>query len=454
MKRFLVLVFVIVSCLVGLAGAATTSRVRADGYIDFENGQEGQVIRSSIPGLQFTTTQGYDWVYGDWRSGNYNGPYPDGDYISNGNFFAWLGPNQGAGRIDFVDGCASYIQAYVSSAYGLKADAYYSDGRLAGSASVPANLDTGRMARLRVDAPPGACFNYVIFHDTGNYWLIDDLSTDAAGVPATRPPVILLPGLFGTRLDAYNRCTGEGPQDAEEVWPAVSSLIGDDDHLDVLRLRTNGTDPADDCDRVLVSSLTDKNYENGAIRLIGPDWNFGPFPFDFYANLIDRLRQQGFTVYAYGYDWRRDLRVVADRPGDDNDLDDFVDQVLAETGATQVNLVGHSLGGLLARQYVTANPDHAAKVEQVITLGTPFLGAPQSLKGLRWGDRVIPSPINTVLAVGEENRRSCSTTPPLSISCSPPGVTSTWPAVTLLPTARPMTGRKPTLWFEPNITPF
>jgi len=53
--------------LVGLTVA------QASGLIDFEDGVDGQSIQSSIPGLQFTT-RGYDWIYGDWRTGQYNGP--------------------------------------------------------------------------------------------------------------------------------------------------------------------------------------------------------------------------------------------------------------------------------------------------------------------------------------------------------------------------------------------
>ena len=180
------------------------SPAQADGFIDFENGVDGQTIQSTIPGLRFTTTANYDWVYGDWRTGDYNGPYPVGAYYSNGDFFAWLGPNQGYGRIDFTEGCATYLQVYVSSLAGLHMDAYYPDNTLAATASVNGNLFTGQLARLRVDAPPGDCFSYVILHDTGNYWLIDDLSTDALGGPATRPPAIVLPRLTGSRLDVNN----------------------------------------------------------------------------------------------------------------------------------------------------------------------------------------------------------------------------------------------------------
>mgnify|MGYP000856866654 CR=1 FL=1 len=401
MKRLLMAAFVLLVVGISLSGPLSLSIARADGYIDFENGIEGEVIRSTIPGLQFTTTAGQDWIYGDWRTGNYNGPYPSGSYISNGNFFAWLGPNQGAGRIDFTEGCATYIQAYVSTYSGLTVDAYYSDDRLAGTASVGHNLDTGQMTRLRVDAIPGDCFHYVIFHDSGNYWLIDDLSTDAAGVPATRPPVIVLPGLMGSRLDAYNSCDGEGSDDAVEAWLAVGELLGGDDHLDVLRLATGGRDPLSSCDQVFVPRITNDRFENGAITSV----KYLTFTKEFYTNLFSRLRLKGFTVYGYGFDWRHDLRTSASRSGGDNDLDDFIDQVLAETGATQVNLVGHSLGGLLARQYVTSDPAHAAKVEQVITLGTPYLGAPKSLKALRWGDSLTDFPVNIFLAVGEEKAK-------------------------------------------------
>ena len=84
------------------------------GFITFEDGVNGASIESSISGLEFTTTDGFPWIYADWRTGFYNGPYPDGSYTSNGNFFAWLGPSQGDGRIDFTQGGASYFSVWVS----------------------------------------------------------------------------------------------------------------------------------------------------------------------------------------------------------------------------------------------------------------------------------------------------------------------------------------------------
>jgi pimeloyl-ACP methyl ester carboxylesterase len=387
-RRILSVVIVLVFCV--SAGYVHSPPIAyADGFIDFENGVNGQTISSSIPGLRFTTTNNQDWIYGDWRTGQYRGPYPNGPYYSNGNFFAWLGPNQGAGIIDFTEGCATYLQVYVSSQTGLTAEAYYSDGQLAATASVPPNMNTGRMERLRVEAPPGDCFWSVVLHDTGNFWLIDDLSTDAGGVPATRPPVIFLPGLTGSRLNLFDSCKKE----SYEIWPALSKMLvpfNTDSHLEHLKLATNGKDPASSCDQVTVNRTSDSNTGNGAIRIVGPDMDIGPLPFNFYGRIIDYLSLQGFDVYPYGYDWRLDARQIVDTPGENNDLDDFIDKVLQQTGATKVNIVAHSLGGLVARHYVTSNPARAAKVEQVVSLGSPYLGAPKALQALRWGDTGVP----------------------------------------------------------------
>jgi pimeloyl-ACP methyl ester carboxylesterase len=49
-----------------------------------------------------------------------------------------------------------------------------------------------------------------------------------------------------------------------------------------------------------------------------------------------------------------------------------IDEVLAATGASQVAIVGHSMGGLIARAYLDGFGD--ARVARVITLGTPHQG--------------------------------------------------------------------------------
>jgi len=151
--------------------------------LDLEEGTEASVIKSTVQGLRFTTTQGYDWLYCDIRTGTYNArsltdPNVNfGIYVVNGYFAAWLGIYAGQGRIDFVLGPASYFSVLTSTYSGLCLEAYDSnDNIIATSGWAQGNLYTYTFTRLTVAAEGIA---YVIVHDTGNYWEIDDMVTDA-----------------------------------------------------------------------------------------------------------------------------------------------------------------------------------------------------------------------------------------------------------------------------------
>ncbi len=149
--------------------------------INFEDGNDGAVILSPVPGLQFTTTMGYDWIYGDKRTGYYNvDPYGSRAYCCNGDFFAWLGIPGHQGRIDFTQGTASYFSVLTSTYSGVAIDAYDSeDNWIATSGWASYNIFNGTFTRLTVEAPGMA---YIIIHDKGNLWLIDDIVTDAPDI--------------------------------------------------------------------------------------------------------------------------------------------------------------------------------------------------------------------------------------------------------------------------------
>lgn len=147
--------------------------------MDFENGIDQQNIRSTIPGMRFTTTAGFDWIYGDQRSPGYSvqsAPDPSGPYATNGNVFAWLGPNQGLGQIDFTSDAFKTVGISYSSFATLFLEAYDKNGNRIDVASAPGNLGTGRLGRLSVQGNIAR----VLVHDAGNFWLTDDLFvTDA-----------------------------------------------------------------------------------------------------------------------------------------------------------------------------------------------------------------------------------------------------------------------------------
>jgi pimeloyl-ACP methyl ester carboxylesterase len=365
--------------------------VAAAGFISFEDGVDRQPIRSTIPGLRFTTTAGYDWVYGDWRTGRYNGRHPAGLYTSNGDFFAWLGPNQGAGRIDFTGATgASYLSVWVSTAEPVVITGYDEAGRqVARSPYLGPNTGTGRTAELRVEAP-GRTMRYAIISGRANYWLIDDLSTDADGVPDTRVPLVVLPGIMGSEL----------VNDDGLIWPDAWRIIrsAGDEHLGVLELAADGVTPASD-ERAFTSVRVGDIVRNDGRA-------------DVYAPLIRYLTaQRGYrecpdpatvcadgTLFVFPYDWRKDPRLAAAR------LAERIDAIRAATGATRVNLLAHSMGGLVARAYLV-EPGHRARVGTLVTLGTPYLGAPKAYHGLHYAACLSPwAPVGCWLNRGMTSR--------------------------------------------------
>lgn len=80
------------------------------------------------------------------------------------------------------------------------------------------------------------------------------------------------------------------------------------------------------------------------------------------------LRRRGFAsirTFSYGLQ-THDMRSAAGAFGS------YVERVCAETGVDQVHIVGHSLGGLIARYYVQTGG--SPRVHTLVTLGTPHLG--------------------------------------------------------------------------------
>lgn len=179
--------------------------------LDFENGvgHDYETISSGIPGLQFTTTDGYDWIYGDANSNGWNVRNQYGETWNQANYwitdygFASLGPAQGSGRIDFTnkDGsffateyCAFsnfYVEAYdindnlIDQAVG-GANLYYANGNTTGPGYLSVSSASNNIA-------------YIMLHDTGNFWLVDNMSGNATGVTppgsVPEPATMFLMGL-------------------------------------------------------------------------------------------------------------------------------------------------------------------------------------------------------------------------------------------------------------------
>lgn len=156
------------------------------GYVDFEGFPELTDLTSgTVAGMRFITTGGQPWRVGDFATGNYNGKYPGGSFTSHDTHWVWLGTTQGSGRINFEKGNASYFSLLVSNYSPVTIDAFDANGNLLATAGpAPTNAGTGHMAELKITrAVPDIA--YVMVHDTGNYWLVDDVCTNAPGTPNT-----------------------------------------------------------------------------------------------------------------------------------------------------------------------------------------------------------------------------------------------------------------------------
>ncbi len=94
-----------------------------------------------------------------------------------------------------------------------------------------------------------------------------------------------------------------------------------------------------------------------------------------YDNLIDTLVANGYststTLFPFPYDWHKsniDTTVL---------LNAKIDEVKTVCGCTQVDIVAHSMGGLVARRYIQSN-FYDNDVRKLIFLGTPHMGAPKA----------------------------------------------------------------------------
>lgn len=173
-----------------------------------------------------------------------------------------------------------------------------------------------------------------------------------------RDPVILIPGILGTEMW----------REEELLWPNPFSLIFSllDDFMDPLAMNESG----EAGDESIMFRDVIRN-----VPLVG-------LPvFHYFDRLVENLELQGYTenvdLFVFPYDWRLDIQTNSER------LNSRIQEILSQTGGDKVDIVAHSMGGLLTKQYAL---DHGSEsVDTVIFVGTPHLGSPDAAKTLLFG---------------------------------------------------------------------
>ena len=94
-----------------------------------------------------------------------------------------------------------------------------------------------------------------------------------------------------------------------------------------------------------------------------------------YDNLIDTLAVNGYekekNLFTFPYDWHLSNRTTATL------LKQKIDEVKSICECDKIDIVAHSMGGLVARQYIQSSAyDH--DIRKLVFLGTPQLGSPKS----------------------------------------------------------------------------
>lgn len=103
---------------------------------------------------------------------------------------------------------------------------------------------------------------------------------------------------------------------------------------------------------------------------------------DLIATLDVNHYTPGVDLFPFPYNWRKSNVETALL------LKDKIDEVKAICGCEKVDLVAHSMGGLVARQYIQSDA-YEDDVDQLIFIGTPHLGAPKAY--LMWeGGEIAP----------------------------------------------------------------
>lgn len=163
----------------------------------------------------------------------------------------------------------------------------------------------------------------------------------------------------------YNNNSGPTFQDSYPVKVFGESLVG---NYEFSGFRSSNliVDPV-----VIIPGIIGSAEDDG-------EWKIDPI-LHTYDDLIESLEKNGYTkdqnLFELPYDWRNKNGDSAEK------LKTKVEEIIKSTKISEVDLVAHSMGGLVARSYIEGD-DYQSNIDQLITLGTPHRGSPEAY--LEW----------------------------------------------------------------------
>ncbi len=199
--------------------------------------------------------------------------------------------------------------------------------------------------------------------------------------PTGPAPLVFIPGVTGSQLAG---------SDGHILWPPEGPGAS--------RGPTNQAAISSDFSRLSLNPATGPHEAIKAVDVIrtdGSDMYYGPLLYyltseggyvEYKVNNDPKRRTAaGFdmsqkdrkpTLFVFAYDWRLSNADSA------RALGDYIAGINKLYPNTKVDIVAHSMGGLIARRFIIDNP---GKVNRLITVATPFLGSAKPLYQMIYG---------------------------------------------------------------------
>ena len=177
-----------------------------------------------------------------------------------------------------------------------------------------------------------------------------------------KKPIIFVPGVAGSELfnidpsllSEEEKTSGMISPKNEKNMKMIYPPIGYDSKkvTEDLSLDTNDT--------LYTFQQGDLRNVPSIKRHAGPFSQYTPLLKNLMTNFPDR------PVYLFSYDWRKTNVDSAEKLGQ------FIDKI-TDGGKVKVDLIAHSMGGIISAIYLKDNDD---KVDKYLSFGTPYEGAP------------------------------------------------------------------------------
>ena len=191
-----------------------------------------------------------------------------------------------------------------------------------------------------------------------------------------KTPVLFVPGLLGTEIE----------KDGNLLWVDPLKMINPIDSDSFLNpLAFDDNLKQSDNDAIYTDVIGKKIFQLGNNRIELYDYTNG---------LIGEFENQGYVTgegvvgqnfFTFPYDWRYGVSgKYPDNKTNSDLLKEKIDQLAANSPTGKVDVIAHSMGGLIVKKYAMDNAD--SKIGKLVYVGVPNLGSPEAAKTLLMGN--------------------------------------------------------------------